>query len=126
MSVNHQKRLEGVINEAVKKVALTEPFGYAVSFTFAPPIDQDGTPIQGVPLVPSWWVFVSIRNSLVGQPDLGNGFAINGVLPPDDAFRFVAAGLFQKCMKDREKATGGGGLAGARAAFQAQMQGADK
>jgi hypothetical protein len=123
VSVNHQKRIEGLVDQALKEVAIKEPYGYVVSMTFAPPVDGDGSPMMNKPHVPSWWLFVSIRNNLVGQPDIGNGFAINGLMPPDQVFRYVAQGLFHKCLQDKDKQQEGS-LAAAQAAFAEQMKGA--
>lgn len=117
-----QKKIENVIDSALATAALGEPYEFFVSFTFAPPVDEQGMPQMGKPYVPTWWVQVSIRNNLVGQSDLAAGFPVNGMRPDNEMFKFIAAGLLAKCRLDREQNSTSPQLDQARAAFQKQME----
>jgi hypothetical protein len=101
MTVEHRARLEGVVKAALKEAAMGEPFGFAVNGPGVwPLLDGQGNPAQPGP---AWFVLVTIRPTGVGEPDIGNGFPIPGVLPEDEAFRQVAKGLLERCRTEREQ-----------------------
>lgn len=120
MSVNHLTRVTGLVKAALKEAALNEPHGFSVSQTFVYPVDQNGVPQRDQPMLPGWFVLVTIRNSGLGEPDIGNGFGIPGVMPEDAIFKTVAQSLFARCRKDRDDKQGNE-LKAARAAFQQQF-----
>jgi hypothetical protein len=101
VTVEHRARLEGVVKAALKEAAMGEPFGFAVNGPGVwPLIDNQG---QQAPPGPAWFVLVTIRPTGVGEPDIGNGFPVPGVLPEDEAFRAVAKGLLERCRREREQ-----------------------
>lgn len=101
MSIGHQARLEGVVKTALKEAAMGEPFGFAVTGPAIWPL-KDG---QGndVGPGPAWFVLVTIRASGLGEPDIGNGFPVPGILPKDEDFRYVAKGLLDLNRKQRDE-----------------------
>lgn len=106
MSTNHRERLERVVDKALKEAALGEPYGFAVSGPGVWPLveqDQDGQP-RPVPPGPAWFVLVTIRAAGLGEPDIGNGFPVPGVLPRDADFQTVARGLLARCRAERDNA----------------------
>jgi hypothetical protein len=48
---------------------------------------------------------VTIPHTLVGQPDVGNGIPVFGVLPDDAALRAAAMALLDKNRQERGQAT---------------------
>ena len=90
MSTEHSPRIHRVINAALKTAAMGEPYGFFAEYVFAPVRDKDGIIID---LAPAWFVLVTIKSPLIGEPDLGHGFPVYGVLPTDDAFRETAVNL---------------------------------
>lgn len=101
MGVSHQKRLEKVVDDALKQAALGEAYGFAVNGPGVwPLLDSEGKPAQPGP---AWFVLVTIKSKLVGAADIGNGFPIPGVLPEDEAFRQVAKGLLERNRRERDQ-----------------------
>lgn len=100
MSVEHRSRIEGIVKAHLKKVALGQAHGFAVSYGFGPIFTPDGQP-QGMGWM--WGIIISIPNPLVGQPDIAVSVPVQGVLPPDAAFQAVAEFLFNKCLEERDK-----------------------
>jgi hypothetical protein len=89
------------VKAALKEAAMGEPFGFAINGPGVwPLIDNQG---QQAPPGPAWFVLVTIRAAGVGDPDIGNGFPVPGVLPEDEAFRAVAKGLLERCRREREQ-----------------------
>ena len=118
MSVKHQKRIEGIVDEALKSAAGGESYGLAVSPpAWWPFLNEKGEPVGAGP---AWCVTVSIRNSGIGEPDLSIGWPIPGFLPKDDDFRLVARSLLDQLRQAREQKKDDE-LAVARARFQKQM-----
>ena len=105
MSIEHRARLEGVVKAALKEAAMGEPFGFAVTGpAIWPLIDNEGNPAKPGP---AWFVLVTIRATGVGEPDIGNGFPIPGVLPRDEDFRFIAKAMLERCRQEREQKAAG-------------------
>lgn len=100
MSVNHVKRLEGVVNAALKEKAMGEPYGFSINGPAVwPLVNNEGQPVGPGP---GWFVLVTIRATGLTDPDIGNGFPIPGILPSDADFKIVAQAMFDKCVKDRD------------------------
>lgn len=99
MSVDHTERIKGVVKAALKQASMGEAFGFAVHGPSIWPFrGPDGTVVgQG----PAWFVVVTIRAGL-GEPDIGNGFPVPGILPEDEAFRTVATGLLERDRRERD------------------------
>lgn len=101
MGTRHQQRLEKVVDDHLRKVAMGEQYGYAVTGPGVwPLLDGNGNP---APPGPAWFVLVTIPSRLVGAPDIGNGFPIPGVLPEDENFRQVAEGLLRRNQRERDE-----------------------
>lgn len=101
MSIGHQKRIERVVDDALKQAAMGESYGFAVSGpSIWPLIDPAG---NQVPPGPAWFVLVTIRATGVGEPDIGNGFPVPGILPSEENFRNVAQALLARCRAERDQ-----------------------
>lgn len=107
MSTDHHERIARIVDRALKEAALGEPYGFTVSGPSAwPQYAQTPDGKQAMAgLAPAWFVLVTIRAGL-GEPDIGNGFPIPGVLPEDELFRQVATGLLEKCRQERDAVNG--------------------
>src|SRR5690242_6316147 len=78
-----------------------EPFGFAVSGpSIWPLIGPDGQP---APPGPAWFVLVTIRATGLGEPDIGNGFPVPGILPSDADMQAVAQALLARCRRERDQ-----------------------
>ena len=100
MSVDHHERIKGVVKAALKDASIGEPFGFAVTpASIWPLVDNEGKPLGPGP---AWFVTVTIRGAGLGEPDIGNGFPVPGILPSDDHFRQVATGLLERCRQERD------------------------
>ena len=103
MSTNHHERIEKLVDKALKQAAMGERYGFSVSTpSLWPVLNQQGQPTGQS--APAWFVMVTIPDTAVGEPDIGNGFPVYGVLPDDEDFRKVAIGLLDRCRGDRDKA----------------------
>jgi hypothetical protein len=101
MGTRHLQRVEKIVDDHLKRVAMGEPYGFAVNGPGVwPLLDAEGKP---APPGPAWFVLVTIKSSLVGHPDIGNGFPIPGILPEDENFRQVAEGLFKRNQRERDQ-----------------------
>lgn len=101
MSINHRERVERVVDKALKEAALGEPYGFWVAPGHWPYIDlATGKEVGNGPAL---WITVTIRATGLGDPDLGKGYALPGVLPEDADIQFVAVGLFKGLLMDRER-----------------------
>lgn len=99
MSVDHNKRITGVIKSALEQSSFKEPYGYAVDGpSMAPQRSPDGQ-VAGV--IVYWSVLVSIRDGL--GPQIAKFDAIPGALPPDDQFRKLALALLEACRQERDQ-----------------------
>lgn len=116
MSNDHSTRLWKVCNDALLKASLGEPYGVAVEFTFAPFVNGEG---MVVGLEPAWFVIVTIRSPLVGEPDIGHGIPVFGVMPSDKTFREIATGLLDQCRQEAAQKTAIATLGAQRAAAKA-------
>lgn len=106
MSTNHRERLERVVDKALddarKEAGILEKPGFAISGPSIWPIRNE----QGQPTgesAPAWFVTVTIKSTGIGEPDIGNGFPVYGILPEDKHFQSVAVGLLGKCLEERSK-----------------------
>ena len=97
MSTDHTRRLYRAADDALRKAAMGEPYGLAVEFTFAPVMGPGGQPTG---LGPAWFVIVTIRSPIVGEPDLGHGIPVHGVLPAEQTMAEVAVDLLKLCRQD--------------------------
>lgn len=119
VSVKHQKRVEGVVDDALKSAAAGEAYGFVVSPpAWWPFLNEKGEPVGAGP---AWCVTVTIRNSGIGEPDLSIGWPIPGFLPKDEDFRMVAKSLIAQLREVRDQKQGSE-LDQARARFQKQME----
>lgn len=101
MSVNHRERLECIVDKTLKMAAVGEPYGFAVNGPAIWPLQQtDGSPAQPGP---AWFVMVTIRSAGLGEPDIGNGFPVPGILPDDEHFRTIATALLERCRQERDQ-----------------------
>jgi hypothetical protein len=100
VSTDHHERLKGVVKTALKEAAMGEPFGFVVSTPGIWPVKDDQG--QDVGAAPGWFIVVTIRGAGLGEPDIGNGFPVYGVLPNDDDFRNVARRLLERCRQERD------------------------
>ena len=105
MSVDHHERIKGVVKAALKEACMGEPFGCAVTPPSVWPVPVAPPEREGEPPVtqnmPAWFVLVTIRAGL-GEPDIGNGFPVPGVLPTDEHFRQVATQLLERNRRERD------------------------
>lgn len=102
MSTNHRERIERVVDKALKEKALGEPYGFSVAGQSIWPIhDEQGNPTGEV--APGWFIAVTIRATGLGEPDLGQGFPVYGIMPEDVHFINVAQRLFDRCIEERQK-----------------------
>lgn len=97
MSTDHTRRLYRAADDALRKAAMGEPYGLAVEFCFAPIMGPNGQPTG---LGPAWFIIVTIHSPIVGESDIGHGFPVHGVLPPEQAFAEVAVDLLKLCRQD--------------------------
>ena len=106
MSVDHHERIKGVVKAALKEACMGEPFGFAVTPASVWPIPvkppaRDDLPPETADM-PAWFVLVTIRGAGLGEPDIGNGFPVAGILPPDEHFRQIATQLLERCRRERD------------------------
>lgn len=100
--INHATRIDGLVKAHLKTVALGADTGYAVAQGFAPQLNEAG---QVVGFVPAWLVTVTLRNTLLGQPDFVRLTPVPGMLPSDDMFRQAVATLFEILCQEQAEAT---------------------
>lgn len=99
MSTDHSRRIWKLCDDTLRQAALGEPYGLFVEFCFAPEIVNG----QVAGFKPAWMVCVTIRNSGLGLPDIGNGAPVFGLVPPDELFRQAATALLELDRKQREE-----------------------
>lgn len=102
--VDQVQRLTEIVRDEIKKVALRDDVGFAISQGFAP-VPQPG---GGMGLGPCWLVTVTLRNPLLGNPDIAQCAPIPGVMPPEQAFRVTVSALLDGCRSDRDALMRGG------------------
>ena len=102
MSIDQTARVQGVIKAHLKKIALSQPHGYAVAYGFGPVFDNQGQP-AGMGWM--WAVLVSVPNPLIGMVDIAASVPVPGVLPSDGMFCQAAEFLFHKCIDERDRLT---------------------
>lgn len=99
MSVDHRRRIYRLVDDEVRRLAMGEPYGLIVEFTYAPKPMPDGS-LGG--FMPAWVVVLTLKSKLLGQPDVQDGMAIFDVLPPDAAFRVDLPALLENVRQKRD------------------------
>ena len=95
--IDQAKRLREIFGAELKKLALGDTVGYAVDGPQYVPSPQ------GITM--GWVIMVSLKhNMLIGQPDIGVGCPVMGVLPPDEVFRKGAEYILDEARKLRQEA----------------------
>lgn len=103
MAIDHTERIKGVVKAALKEAAMGEPFGCFAAFCFAPQYAQVAGKSVMAGIAPAWFVTVTIRNTGLGQPDIGNGKAVYGILPDDAILSASAVELLADCRTERDQ-----------------------
>lgn len=101
MSVDHHERIKGVVKTALREAAAGEPFGFVVCTPAIWPMKNEKG--EDVGIAPAWFVVVTIRGAGLGEPDIGNGFPVYGILPNDEDFRTVATQLLERNRRERDQ-----------------------
>jgi hypothetical protein len=101
MTTDHGRRIYKLVDDELKKNAMGEPYGLVVEFCFAPQRNQEGVIVD---MFPAWFVTVTTRATGIGEPDIGNGVPVPGIMPNDDLFRQAARWLLEKNRTDRDGA----------------------
>src|SRR5215813_2320522 len=97
---DHGARVAGIVRDELKSLPFGGQFSYAVGHSW-------GTvPIQGdqVYVGTLWVITVSLRNPLVGEPDIAQSVPVAGPVPPDHIFRQATRMLAGACRKEHARA----------------------
>lgn len=100
MSVDHHRRIYRLVDDHLKQLAMGEPYGLIVEFSYAPKIGGGG---QFEGFMPGWVVAVTLKSKLLGQPDVEDGVVIYGLLPPDDALRQHTGAVLEAVRAKRDQ-----------------------
>lgn len=99
--LDQEARISSLVRDELKAKTLGNMgFGYAVGHGFGTVPGPDNQVYLG----PLWVVTITMRNPLVGQPDIAHSLAIPGPLPPDKFFREVVQRLAEACAETHDRA----------------------
>jgi hypothetical protein len=104
---DHTQRLGNVVKDALKEEALLgEQYGYNVvqGLCETPTAVDEAGNVSATSRVLGWTVTVSMKNPLLGYPDIALAAPLPAVLPPDVYFRTTAKQLLIAVRQKRDEA----------------------
>jgi hypothetical protein len=96
--IDQEARIRLVVRDHLKKVALGELVGYAISqgaFLLATS--------QGPKPQPFWMITVTMKNPELGAGDIAKAEILAGIVPTDEVLRETVVALLNKCRVDAAK-----------------------
>ena len=105
MSINHRERVERVVDKALddarKEAGVLEKPSFCVGGPSIWPVrNEKGEPTGQ--MSPAWFIVVTLKSGTLGEPDIGNGFPVYGIMPEDQHFEGIARGLLAKCLQEKQ------------------------